>query len=226
MSGLAAFAYGNKIEVPTGLGFYNSAGSGSWLATAGGFAYTGTLTLSGAFDVTARMTTTDGVASGTARVIGGRAYAAVADSTTVAGGAGAQAYDVKYTIPANTLKSGTTVYINGSVKAIAQNGTDTFLVTVKLGSTTIAVSSATDIAANDRCIFNIALVARADPSASAAVVHSGSCGWTTSGAGPLSAGGNNNYATNGALDITVSITYGSTNAGNTSALESLNVSIE
>ena len=214
MSKLPEFAFGNKIEIPTALGFYNSAGTGTWLATAGGFAYTGTLT------------TTDGVSGGTARVMGGRAYSAVADSTTIAGGSGAQAYDVKYTIPANTLKAGTTVYATGSVKAIAQNGTDTFLVTVKLGSTTVAVSTATDIGANDRCVFNLALTARAAPADSAAVVHAGSCGWTTSGAATLLSGGNNNYATNGALDITVSITYGSTNAGNTSALESLNVSIE
>lgn len=47
MSGNSAFIYGNSIDVPTGLGFYNVDHSASILATASGWSLTGNWTTSG-----------------------------------------------------------------------------------------------------------------------------------------------------------------------------------
>ena len=120
---------------------------------------------------TAPVTTTRGVASGTALKVGGRANSFTASSTTVSGGSGAQAFDVKYTIPASSLNAGDKARIQGQVKAIAQNGTDTFTVTVKIGSTTIWTSSSTDIAANDRCVFDLWVGATAAAGGGATADH-------------------------------------------------------
>jgi len=176
-------------------------------------------------DFTGRLTTTDGVASGTARVIGGRATSSTASSTTIAGGSGAQSYDVTYAIPASTLKAGSVLRIRGQARALAQNGTDTFEVKVRVGGTVIATSASVDIAADDRCTFDLWLNARAAPGAAVACPHGGSISWTTAGSGPTVVGSIANLATNGALTVDVQVTYGSSNAGNTSALELLIVEI-
>jgi hypothetical protein len=174
---------------------------------------------------TSALTTTRGIASGTALKVGGRATSFTASSTTISGGAGAQAFDVKYTIPASSLGAGDVLHIAGQVKAIAQNATDTFTVTVKIGSTAIWTSSSTDIAANDRCVFDLWAGATAAAGAAVDCRYGGIGGWSTSGAGPTVAGGAGNLATNGALDVTVSITYGSSNSGNQSALEFFSVEV-
>jgi hypothetical protein len=172
-----------------------------------------------------RATTTDGVTSGTARVIGGRAASSTAASTTIAGGSGAQAYDVTYAIPANTLKAGSHTRIAAVVKAIAQNGTDTFLAQLRVGGTVVATAGAVDIAANDRAYLSCDLDCYAAPGGSVTVVYGGLAGWSTSGAGPNITGGALTLATNGAVTVDVVITYGSSNSGNTSALEALVVNI-
>lgn len=105
-----------------------------------------------------RMTTTDGVTSGTARVIGGRAYTNTAASTAVTAVTAETAFDTNYSIPANTLKAGTLVKIRYQGIATATNSTDTLAIKLYLATdttagaivgTTLISHAATDVANND-----------------------------------------------------------------------------
>lgn len=172
-----------------------------------------------------RLTTTDGVASGTARVVGGRHSAATADSTTISGGAGDQAFDVTASIPANTLKAGSKLRVRAVVKAVAQNGADTFQAKLRVGGTALVASGAVDIAANDRCIVELEVTTRAAPGAAIASIYSGRAVWTTAGTADSPGAGTTNLATNGALTVDVTIAYGTASAGNQALLEALDVEI-
>ncbi len=171
-----------------------------------------------------RLTTTDGVAAGTARVIGGRAGVSVADSTTIVGNGAAQTFDVSYSIPASTLKSGSTVRVWVGVRRIAINGADTAVVAVRVGGTTYVSSPAVAAAAGDRCYAQLCLTARAAPGAAVTVVGIGCAGWSTAAAIQLAGGGSAALATNGALAVDVQITMAA-NAGNTAALETFVVDV-
>jgi hypothetical protein len=111
-----------------------------------------------------RITTTDGVSSGTARVIGGLAYSNVAASTAVTGStATEQLFDVNYTIPANTLKAGTMV--RARVQAIATGTTSSDTLAYKLyiggsGGTALISAAAIDAANNDTFQAELTLVCR------------------------------------------------------------------
>ena len=216
----AAPSYAFSTDADTGL--YRSAANTLGFAVGGASVGTWAST---ALAVVTPISTTRGVSSGTALKVGGRANSFTASSTTISGGSGAQAYDVSYTIPASSLGAGDKVRIQGQVKAIAQNSTDTFTVAVKIGSTTIWTSSSTDIAANDRCVFDLWVGTTAAAGAAVDSRYGGAGGWSTAGAAWVPAGGAGNLATNGALAITVEITYGSSNSGNQSALEFLSVEV-
>lgn len=172
-----------------------------------------------------RLTTTDGVPSGTARVVGGRHSAATADSTTISGGAGDQAFDVTSTIPANTLKAGSKLRVRVQLKAVAQNGSDTFQAKLTVGGTALVATSAVDIGANDRAILVLEGTVRAAPGASVAFAYGGHAAWSTGGSAPSYAGGNTNLATDGAIVVGATIAYGSSNSGNQALLEALDVEI-
>jgi len=109
-------------------------------------------------DVVTRLTTTDGVASGTARVVGGRAYTNTAASTAVTNTTTETLFDTKYSIPANTLKAGTLIRVRFQGIATATNATDTLAIALKIGSTdaappvggtTLISIPATDVTNND-----------------------------------------------------------------------------
>lgn len=115
-------------------------------------------TIAGTTAFTGRLTTTDGVASGTAKTIGGLAYNAVADSTAITSTATETVFDASYAIPANTLKAGTLVKIRWAGIVTAANGTDTGIFKGYLATNTTAgsvagtafvTSSTTDMTAND-----------------------------------------------------------------------------
>ncbi len=93
------------------------------------------LNTSGPTVSTGRITTTDGVASGTARVVGGLAYSNVAASTAVASTSVETLYDAQYSIPANTLKAGSVVKIRYQGIATTAVGTDTMAVKLYIGGT-------------------------------------------------------------------------------------------
>lgn len=100
--------------------------------------------------VASRMTTTDGVSGGTARVVGGRAYSAVAASSAITGATETEAnFDSNYTIPADTLKAGTVISYDFQGIHTATTGNETHDILVKLGGTTIASKSTIDPADND-----------------------------------------------------------------------------
>lgn len=104
------------------------------------------------FAFAGRITTTDGVASGTNRVIGGLAYSNTAASTTIGNTGGSEtAFDLAYTIPANTLKAGTKVRVRYAGFGVTGVGSDTFAHKLYIGGTggTALITSATAVLATN-----------------------------------------------------------------------------
>ena len=191
----------------------------------------GAQTVAGAKSLTGRATTTDGVASGTARVIGGRAYSAISATDNLLASAGASAhvdFAQTYSIPANTLGANSVVRIRGSVAATNVDGTDTLEVKLYIGGTTLLTVTAFDPSAvTDFVNFEFDLVSRA--AAGAAASHAGFGGWVTSDTGAEIRGAAilapTNLATNGALVVKVSAKWSATTALTNARLEALNVDI-
>lgn len=103
------------------------------------------------FSFAGRITTTDGVTSGTARVIGGRAYSNTAASTTIGGTSAETSFDASYTIPANTLKAGTLVHVRYAGFGVTGVGSDTFAHKLYIGGsagTALISSAAAQLATN------------------------------------------------------------------------------
>lgn len=113
---------------------------------------------------TQRVTTTDGVSSGTARVVGGLAFSNTVASTAVTGStATEQLFDVGYTIPANTLKAGTVVKYRAQGIATGTTSTDTVAYKLYIGGsggTALLSAAATDAANNDTFQMEGTLVCR------------------------------------------------------------------
>jgi hypothetical protein len=111
-----------------------------------------------AIAATRRLTTTDGVTAGTARIVGGLAAVNPAASTAITGTTETQ-NDFStgaYTIPANTLKVGTVVKVRARGLYTAATGAETHVLGVAVAGTAIASSGAIDPAAND--LFDIEFV--------------------------------------------------------------------
>lgn len=87
-------------------------------------------------------------------------YESVAASAAVHDSLTATAFDKSYTIPANTLKVGDVLTIEGQGIATATVSTDTLAVAVKIGTTAIVSIPATDVADNDIFYFRITLIVR------------------------------------------------------------------
>jgi len=106
----------------------------------------------GALRTSGRITTRDGVASGTDRVVGGRAYSNTAASTAHTNTTTEALFSTQYSIPANTLKAGTVVKIYFQGIATATNSTDTLTIKLYIGGlagTALLTGTATDVANND-----------------------------------------------------------------------------
>lgn len=100
--------------------------------------------------VTSRLTTTDGVSSGTARVVGGRAYSATAASAAITGATETSTvFDTSYTMPANTMKAGTVIRFTAWGKHTAVTGSETHTLAYKVGSVALFTSTDLDPNAND-----------------------------------------------------------------------------
>lgn len=167
-------------------------------------------TATGAFtaDLLARVTTTDGVASGTAKVVGGRANASVADSSEIVQAAGGQvAFDETYSIPASTLKAGSTLHIRAVVRiSTVLNGGATMDSTLRLGGAAIITShESTAGAAGTRLVYEAWLTFRGAPGAAVEAAGVTTAVWSdTLGSittAPLAAGAVPTFATNGALVV-------------------------
>jgi hypothetical protein len=174
--------------------------------------------------VGARMTTTDGIPSGTARVVGGLCLATMADSGTITGNGAAQSFDQSYIIPANTLGASSTIRVVAVVRRVNINAADTATVGLRIGGTTYVTSAAVAALVGERCYLVADFTARAAAGAAVAVVGAGRAGWNTAGSSQLPSGTTANLATNGALTVDVQITMPN-NANNTAVLEQFRVDI-
>lgn len=123
-----------------------------------------------------RLTTTDGVASGTARIVGGIADSDPAASTAVTGATETITnFDTaEYTLPAASLKVGTMVRIRAGGIYTATTGTENHIFAVRAGSTTIGATGNIDPATNDVFDIEFTFVCRAT-GASGTIVGSGVC---------------------------------------------------
>lgn len=142
---------------------------------AGGALAVASLTTTGTIAASGRVTTTDGVASGTARVVGGVAASLVAASTAITGTTETEAnFDTTYSMPANSLKVGTRVRIRATGIFTATTGTETLTLLVKLGTVTLAVTGNIDPATNDIFRIDFEFVVRS-VGATGTVVGDGLC---------------------------------------------------
>ncbi len=100
---------------------------------------------------TDRITTTDGVASGTAGVVGRLLYANTAASTAIASTSAETVFDTNYNMPANTLKAGSVVKIRYQGIGTTVVGTDTLSHKLYIGGTggTALITSAATTMVNN-----------------------------------------------------------------------------
>jgi hypothetical protein len=188
-------------------------------------------TIAGGTDFTGRVTTTDGVASGTARVVGGRATANVSSTDTVTAADSNNsfvAFASAYSIPANTLKAGTVLRAKALVVVNDASGTDTLTVEMRIGGTTLVATSAVNPGATtDAHVLDFELVSRAVPGAAVSLVGTGT--WLTDTGGTIATApallAPTNFATNGALTLDVRAKWSSNTASTSARLEMLNVEI-
>lgn len=179
-----------------------------------------------------RLSTTDGVASGPTRIIGGTVSVAVAAGTAKANTDTNEAVLGSYTVPANTFKAGTRVRVQAMVRSPTTTGTDTLTVRLRLGTTTLigtlALQSTAPDQVNDDCsVMDFTFVSRAVPGAAAAIVGHGFL-TPPDAAGTAAVGGfliPTNFATNGALLIEVTGQWSATTATCSCQLESMIVEI-
>jgi hypothetical protein len=187
--------------------------------------------VSGTVTSTGRATTTDGVTSGTAKVIGGQAFASVSTSDAVTAVASNNAhvdFAQTYAIPASTIKAGSHIKIRAMVRVTDASGTDTLEVKLYLGGTTLMTSTAFDPdAAADFAILEFDCWGHATPAAAAAIDGYGQ--WLTSDGGSYVRGAAilapTNHATNGALTIKASAKWSSNTASTSASLEVLDVEV-
>lgn len=197
----------------------------------------GAQTIAGAKSLTGRLTTTDGVASGTARVVGGLAYSNTAASTAVTNTTTETLFDTKYSIPANTLKAGTKLRVRFQGIATATNGTDTLAIALKIGSTdaappvggtTLISMAATDVANNDVFTGEYELICRT-AGASGTMVGVGTYKSIPAAEGTMTIKddilASTTIDTTAAQLLAVSATWSVANAGNSVRLDFMSVEI-
>lgn len=222
---------GNAV-VPTGKSLDIESGGSLKLA---GTAVTATAAeinqLAGGTAFTTRVTTTDGVTSGTARVVGGRAYTNTAASAAITNTITETLFDAQYSIPANTLKAGTLVRIRYQGIATATNSTDTLAVKLYIGGlsgTALISHAATDVANNDVFSGEMSLICR-DAGATGHIVGAGSYKSVPAAAGTATYKdavlASTVIDTTAAQVVGVSATWSVANAGNSCRLDFLSVEI-
>ena len=179
-----------------------------------------TTTATPSLAVTVPLTTTNGIASGTARTVGGIAYnLAAAGSALTASSTETQM--AAYTIPANTLLAGTMVRVTWQLIQTAKNGTDTLTVKLRCGPTsltgTVLISgTATAGVVNGLNVGEFNLICRAAPSAASACVGVGGYSEVAAAGGPWITEyiGATNFITNGALILELTAQFSSTSGSN------------
>ena len=190
-----------------------------------------------AVNVKKRLTTTDGVTSGTARVVGGRAYTNTAASTAIAASSTETAFDTAYSIPANTLKAGTLVKVKFQGIATATNANDTLTIKLYLATdtsagaivcTSLIAMAAQDVSNNDVFVGEYELICRT-AGASGTMVGVGTYKSIPAAEGTMTI--KDDYLASTTVDTTAAqivcctATWSSTNAGNSCRLDFLRVEI-
>lgn len=209
------FSWGTVVNVPTGLGFRNSAGTGTFVATALGWSTTG------------RLTTTDGVTSGTDRIVGGTAFAQSTPTTVTNTVSTEQTFGAGYTIPANTLKAGSRLKVTWHGEVTASAGADTLTIKVYVGGALVTTASV-DTSVNDKFAGDLVLVSSDAPGASVACygfaqyTDPAATTWKIAHTG----NGGASINTNAAVLVKVTATWSATTATNTAALDLFTVEIE
>lgn len=133
-----------------------------------------------------------------------------------------QAFDKTFSFPANFLKAGDSIRIRLAVKFTATHSTDTAVLTLKLGSTTIIATTAVDVADNDVGFIDVTLTINS-VGASGAFAASGTWGVGV----PGTATAKPFYLvpttvdTTAAITVTPYVTFSVSDAGNAAVLEQL-----
>ncbi len=154
-------------------------------------------------------------------------YVNAADSTAISNVATITAFDLSYTIPANMLRVGDIIRVKAQAIATATNSTDTLVITLKIGSTTVIATAAVDVANNDIGTIDAEFVIRTI-GASGTFIASGEQslgvpGTVTSKPFIL---GSTAIDTTATQAITVSATWSVASASNSVTLRLLEVSME
>jgi len=164
-----------------------------------------------------RLTTTDGVAAGDERGVGGLAYGIVVDAThtdPAGGGDAAETVVATYSIPAGTIKAGTQIRVDFSYFIADGTTAETLVMRVFLGGmggTVIVQSTSGNFATNDVGSGYVIIKGRDAPGAAAAVCTMGvmkniaapGADSTVVQLGPDVT----NFATNGALDLVLTADF-------------------
>lgn len=187
----------NAAGLATGVGTLALADNlaAAWTVAQGSNAYLVYVTTDGSESVAVRkrLTTTDGVSSGTARIVGGAAKVTPSVSSAVTGATETPTilnFDSTYTIPPDTLKVGTVVRVFAMGLNTSQNLTENFQVLLRAGSTAICgtpMFAPSGSGANNKFILDVTFTCRA-----------------TGGSGTITGGG---YFIEGADDTTPSRHY-------------------
>ena len=151
-------------------------------------------------------------------------YSAVAASTAVTNTVAATPFDKSATVPANTLKAGDVLRVRAQVIATATNATDTLLLAVTLGGTTIIATAAVDVANNDIGYLDV-LIAIRTVGAAGTVVAAGTQALGTPGTVTAKPANLASTVVNTTVDLVLAVvaTWSVANAGNSCRLDLLTV---
>ena len=186
-------------------------------------------------DCAARLTTTDNVAAGTERVVGGRAYSNVASGAALTNSV-VETVLGSYTIPADTLKAGSVMRVRALVRATADLGATTLTLRLRLGPVTLIGTALITTAAVDTAVNDVAIMDYTFQSFEAPAL-TGECRGTGFYTDPAAAGGafvttilgaggvGATFATNAALLLEVTGIWSAADA-NSCQLEQLVVNID
>lgn len=151
-----------------------------------------------------------------------RLFSSTADSSTIIGNGAVQYFDVTYSVPANTLTTGSVLRVTGDVRRVNQNVAETIALQVEVGGTAFSAIPGVNVPAGTRAYFDLTLTARAAPSGNTSCVGAGSILFPNVQVG--AAGNVANLATNGALVVRVGCNMPAS-ANNTAVLEQLVVTV-
>lgn len=139
----------------------NSATAMTWAS--GGATWLTLDTTNGAegLESTALLTTTDGVASGTVRSVGGRAYSNVAASTAITGASEDPTnFDANYSLPADSLRAGSVISVHAQGIHTATTGAETHGLRLLIGGYVVQGIAGIDPANDDVFVFDFDCVVR------------------------------------------------------------------